>query len=249
MNEIFQLILGIPGNESIFFTERDEDRLLDYAKIYKDRFELDLLAYCLQKKSAHFIIYDGPGKKELFGHNLTEAYGYYLQLVTGKEVRMSNKLIAMDSIDQYMNMMKLFHQQGRNSLIHYKQYSRYVKDPLLSVPLVLNTFSLSHKGDQEKFMEELVSEPLACYEVEFKKAQVFKKDKLSKRRERARDYMESFCREHNLQRDLLSLHHDTEMKKLLIKGFREETDLSFRDIGYVLGLSHTTVIRLYRESE
>lgn len=249
MKDIFQLAIGIPGNKKIFFSKRDQDRLLDYAKIYKERFDIDLLAYCLNPECAQFLFFDGTGKRELYAHNLTEAYGYFLQLILGTEVRMKSKLFPMDSMEKYMDAMRYFHRQGTNSFKHYQKYSRYVKDELLSIPLVLNTFYHSHRGGQEDLLKELVSEPSAEYALEFKKAQIFKRDKLSKRRERARDFMDEFLEEYELSEAQLLSNDYLDMKKLLIKKFREETDLSFRDIGHVLGISHTTVIRLHKELE
>ena len=249
MKDIFQLAIGVPGNEKIFFSKRDQDRVLDYAKIYKDRFEIDLLAYCLKPECALFLFFDGSGKRDLYAHNLAEAYGYFLQLILGKEVRMKSKLLPITSMEKYMDAMRFFHRQGTNSFKHYQKYSRYVKDELLSIPLVLNTFYHSHHGGQKDLLKELVSEPSAEYVLEFKKAQIFTRDKLSKRRERARNFMHDFLDAFDLTEAQLISDGYLEMKKLLIKKFREETDLSFRDIGHVLGISHTTVIRLHKDLE
>ena len=69
-----------------------------------------------------------------------------------------------------------------------------------------------------------------------------------KRRERAQDFLSDFLTENALDREDFLKNGYAEEKRLLISRFREETDLSFRDIGYVLGISHTTVIRIYRDS-
>ncbi|NLY37064.1 MAG: hypothetical protein GX046_07505 [Tissierellia bacterium] len=248
MHNIFHLIIGAPGNDMIFLSRRDEDRFLDYARIYKERFSIHLLAYSLKKDCANFLVYDRLDKRDSFAKHLVEAYGYYLQLMQEREVRLVKKIFSLESMEKYMQLMRFLHSEGRNSFKSYQNYSRYVKEDLLDISLVLNSFSYSHKGDRNLLLNELAKEPSGVYALEFKKHEVFKRDKLFKRRERAYEFMENFLNEKDITREEFLKGNFDEEKKCLIRRFREETDLSFRDIGHVLGMSHTTAIRLYNES-
>lgn len=247
MYNIFHLIIGAPGNDKIFLSSRDEDRILDYAKIYKDRFSINLLAYSLKGDCANFLVYDRQNNRNSFAQHLVEAYGYYLQLVHEEEIRLVKKLYSLECMKKYMQLMRYLHCEGRNSFKSYEEYSRYVKEDLLDIPLVLNTFNYSHKGDKNLLLNEIAKEPIGNYALEFKKYEIFQRDKLFKRRERAYEFMDSYLEEEDLIREDFLQGNYLEEKKYLIKLYRDETDLSFRDIGHVLDMSHTTAIRLYNE--
>lgn len=249
MNNIFHLIIGSPGNGVIFQSQRDEDRFLDYARIYKERFSVNLLAYSLKRDCANFLVYDKLDKRESFAHHLLEAYGYYLQLMQESEIRLVRKIYSLPSTEKYIQLMRFLHSDGRHSFKHYQNYSRYVTEDLLDIPLVLNSFNYSHKGDKNLFLEELAKEPSGAYTLQFKKCEIFKRDKLIKRRERALEFMSIYLKEEKISREEFLSGSFEEERKRLIRRFRDETDLSFRDIGYVLGISHTTAIRLYNESD
>lgn len=249
MYDIFHLIIGSPGNEKIFLSKRDEDRILDYARIYKERFSIHLLAYSLKGDCASFLVHDKLGTRESFIQHIVEAYSYYLQLMREQEIRIAKKIFPLESMDKYMQLMRFLHSEGRNSFNSYQKYSRYVKEDLLDIPLVLHSFEYSHNGDRNLLLDEIAKEPSGVYALEFKKNEVFKMDKLFKRRKRAHQFMESFLKDKNLSREEFLSGNFIEEKKYLIGRFRDETDLSFRDIGYVLDISHTTAIRLYNESQ
>lgn len=249
MNNTFRLILGSPGNNRIFYTKQDEDRFLDYARIYKDRFSIKVLAFSLKENSANFLIYDSENKRDSFAKYLSEAYHYYLNLME-REVgcRITAKLFKIESKKDFLELMRFLHCSGRHSLKSYQEYTRYVNNDLLDISLVLNSFDVTGKNKKQLFLDELVKEPSSSYVLQFEKQEIFKRDKLIKRRERAQKFFNAYVTELGLTaEEFLEGTYDDE-KKRLISRFRDETDLSFRDIGYVLGLSHTTVIRMHGES-
>lgn len=248
MKNIYRLIIGSPGNNEIFFSRQDEDRYLDYARIYKDRFLIKVLAYSLKKDCANLLLFDNNDLRDRYSRHLREAYEYYLKLKNEEVgIRLVFKLVPVEDQDEFLRLMRFLHSEGRHSLKSYLDYTRYVEDRLLDISLVINSFTASSRDSKELFIGELTSEGVYTDNLQFKGDEIFKRDKVIKRRERAQDFLSDFLTENALDREDFLKNGYAEEKRLLISRFREETDLSFRDIGYVLGISHTTVIRIYRD--
>ncbi len=248
MKYIYRVIFGSPGNSRVFFSKGDEDRFLDYARIYKDRFSIKVLAYSLKSDCANLIIYDRKNLRDKYTKNLSEAYEYYLKLGEREgDLRIVTKLLPLDSRSEFIKLMGFLHSEGRHSLKSYEKYTRYVEDELLDIGLVLNSLDYPGREKKDLFVGELDLALTYSDKIDFKKHEEFKRDKIIKRRERAIDFFDKFLEELSLDKGEFLNGNFEEEKRLLINRFREETDLSFRDIGYVLGISHTTVIRMYKE--
>ena len=157
MNNTFRLILGSPGNLKIFFTEQDQDRFLDYARIYKDRFSIKILAYSLKEGAANLLIYDKDEKREKFAKYLSDAYMYYLKLMGREEnIRVSYRFYQVESRGDFLELMRFLHCKGRHSLKSYQDFTRYVNDSFLDIGLVLNSFDYGGRSGKEVLLDQIV---------------------------------------------------------------------------------------------
>lgn len=181
-----------------------------------------------------------------FLEGVLEAFTYYYGLHYQKDIRFVYKTRRLLSTKEKTQLIRFLHQGEDNSLKEYERYSRYVKRELVSVPYGWQMFS-GDFSDRESFLRHMVREPDPAYTEIFSSAEVFEPDKLTKRRARAKAFLDRFLERKALTlRELMGEEH-RRTRFELVRAFREETDLSFRDIGYVLGMSHTSVIRILRE--
>lgn len=147
-------------------------------------------------------------------------------------------------MDVLMDTLRYLHKRGENSRQEYQKYSRYVKHEILDIGIVLSTLHPDHHQAKEMFFTEMVKEDLSPYESLLKEQEVFEVDKMTKRHRRAQDFLDSYLQEKKLTRSEFFAEQNEDYRIELIERFRKETDLSYRDIGHVFGVSHTSIIRM-----
>jgi hypothetical protein len=154
----------------------------------------------------------------------------------------------VESYAAFINLYRYIHKIGVNSLKRFVQYDVKSRDTYLDGGYVLGAFSPKlemAKSELQRVSEEPCSE---CYKMYMKEMEYFRTEKKTIRLQRAEGFMKQFLEINEITYEDLD-HEDYFTKKLeLIHEFRENTDLSFRDIGAVLDLSHTSVIRLWKKA-
>ncbi|WP_459128625.1 transposase [Guggenheimella bovis] len=241
MKKIFHIVVGTAHEKVLFHSLEDEKRLKDYLHIYKERNHLEIFAYSMKSTVLHLII--RAEHADTFIQGLMEAYQYYLEMKYQEEYMIKMKVFIISSMDEFWKLMRYLHQQGSNSGIDYMDYTRYRKHPFLDMGPIIQSFQNDSEDPKKQFFKEVIKENVSDYTAKMEKLEVFEVDKMSKRRARAEEFFDDFLREHHLNKFEIMLDENKLLRVTLIERFRKETDLSFRDIGYVLGISHTSVIR------
>ncbi|HHT20424.1 MAG TPA: hypothetical protein GXZ74_03170 [Tissierellia bacterium] len=247
MGKVYHIVIGSMTPEAIFSNPADERRMRDYIRIYKERTGLTNYGYSFTDMRLHLAVRDREKKIRDFLIGVCDAYTYHLKNRRFKDIDVKYKLNEVAMKDELFDLLRYIHSKGRNSAKEYRDYTRYVKSELVDVAPILAALHPDDLIGKEMFFEEMIHEPSVGYYVEFSQREIFELDKMTKRRQRAHEYMEAYLEEIGLSR-MEFLHGNYHAERVeLIERFRRETDLSFRDIGYVFGLSHTSIIRLYRE--
>ncbi|NMB03696.1 MAG: hypothetical protein GX978_03985 [Tissierellia bacterium] len=247
MAKIYHIVIGCIQPIGLFRKTEDESRMKDYIRIYKQRTGTKNYGYSFTDDRLHLALRDHNNKARDFLSGVCDAYTYYYQNRRSSEVRIKYKMIEINPRQELFDLLRFIHNRGRNSAVEYRDYSRYIKSELVDIGPVLATLHTDQMKSKELFFEEMVYEPQSDYYIEFARREIFELDKMTKRRQRAYEFMEDFLDEIGLSRmEFLNGDHHTERVELIEK-FRKETDLSYRDIGYVFELSHTSIIRLYQQ--
>lgn len=246
MKQIIHVIIGSPENKKAFKCLEDEFRAREYIRIYKDRLHIDVLAFSFTQEVVHLILYDREQKTTQFLTEVKEAYTYYYSIKYDTELRLQSRKYPLESSQEFIKLLRFVHSKGHNSSTDYDSYSRYIGHELLNIGAVFHTLSTNIKEGKEIYQREMLKENPAHYDSSLHKKERFKTDKMSKRRTRASQFLEDFLEAEGLSLDELFRDEHFDSRRRLVEKFRDETDLSFRDIGHVLGISHTSVIRLLR---
>lgn len=249
MAKMYHVVIGSMEPIALFRSEADERRMRDYLRIYKERTQLENFGYSFSDYRLHLIVRDKLNRVRDFLLGVSQAFSYYYQTKHDTDVKLRSKQVEIDPKKDLFHLLRFVHSQGRNSSKDYRDYSRYIKHDLLDMGPVLATLHADEFMSKELFFNEMIKENEYSYTVECKRREQFELDKMSKRHQRARDFMDDFLKEKQLtRRQLLSGSSDLTRIELIDR-YRKETDLSFRDIGHVFGLSHTSIIRMYRQKD
>lgn len=245
MSEYIHLVVGTPQNLPIFAGEDEVIAMKRYLLLYAQRMQMPILGYRFEAAALSLMMSDHEKLRD-FLDGVLEAFMYYYHLHYQEEIRLVYRQHRLRGHKEGMELLRFLHQKGKNSLEEYVHYSRYVKKELVSVPLGWTLMGGSF-SDREGFLEQLVQEPEPAYAEQFATALSFEPDKLTKRRARAKAFLDDFLMRRGINLQELMREEYRLARWDLIRAFREETDLSFRDIGYVLGMSHTSVIRILKD--
>ena len=245
MAESIHLIIGTSNNLPVFSRKEDVDTMKRYLGLYTHRMQESIAGFRFKTSALHLLVEAHERLRE-FLDGVLEAYAYYYGLHYREEIRFVHKIRRHLSVKERTQLMRFLHQGEDNSLKEYERYSRYVKRELVSVPLGWSLLS-GNFTDRESFLQHMVREPDPAYSELFSSAEVFEPDILTKRRARAKAFLDDFLDRKGISLRELMREEYRHARFDLVRAFREETDLSFRDIGYVLGMSHTSVIRILRE--
>lgn len=247
MAKIYHIVIGCTEQVALFREIDAEKRMKDYIKLYKDRTGIENYGYCFTDHRLHLAVRDKTKRIRDFLHGVCDAFAYYYQLKRETHVTIRFKLVEIEPRSELLDLLRFIHNRGRNSALEYRDYSRYRPNRLVDSGPILATLHSDLNLGKEMFFDEMVHEPKAGYYIEFANREIFELDKMTKRRQRAQEFMEDFLKEMGLSRGELLNGNQEEARIDLIHRFRKETDLSFRDIGHVFGLSHTSIIRLYQQ--
>ena len=249
MTKMYHVVLGSMESIPLFRSMDDEGRMRDYVRIYKDRTQIENFGYRFCDYRLHLVVRDRTQRIQDFLLGVSQAYAYYYQTRHDIECKLRHKIIEFEPKKELFRLLRYVHQTGRNSARDYRDYSRYIKHDMLDMGPVLATLHPDVARSKEMFFDEMVKENEAEYLVQLKQREIFERDKMSKRHQRAKDFMDEYLEDKCLTRqELLNGLCETERIDLIDR-YRRETDLSFRDIGHVFGLSHTSIIRLYRQMQ
>ena len=245
---IILFVVGVDSKKQIFKQDgTDTEKLKEFLKLYSKHYRVDILAFSLENDKLSFILRDQFRNGGVFLDNVIEAFEYYyMEKNDTRQLfhRKKNKRHLTEGVS-VLEAMKRLHGRGINSLEYYRNHEFYLKPDLVRTDFVLNSISFGKGNNKKDFLNEMVSEPNVAYADSFRKLERFEVTKKSKRILRAEDTLKVYLTELGMTKEELLSSENEHTKILVIDRFRKETDLSFRDIGFVLDLSHTSVIRYH----
>ncbi len=239
MLNIKHIIIVFNQKEEILYNEEDVFSIKKYLKVYKKRYCIDILGFGLNGMFLHLLIRDTHNNFKEFLDTIIESIDCYFNSNLSTELNLIRyKCKDIDNENDILEIVKYCNSMEYSSVNNYKNYSKYKYDDFVDTHLLCNY----NKG----LNNSLLNEASADYIIKIKNEEIYSiNDKTQKRRKRALTYLEKFLEKENLSKE--ELHNNDVYKGELIKSFRKETDLSFRDIGYVLEISHTSVIRIWNK--
>jgi hypothetical protein len=233
----------------LFTQGKDLGKFLSIIKLYKVRMDLKILAYSLGKNVVHIILMDMNEESSKYIKRIKDTYDYYYKDEYGFERIFMDKfkLKEICKFETMENAIRYIHSIGYNSKKRYDNYDYLLKDDIIDAPYLLTAFGKDKDEGKRNFIESMVKEIDEEYKLQFREMEYFPEDKKKMRLERARNFLWSYLDENELRIEELSFDINTYHTQNLIDQYRRKTDLSYRDIGEVLSLSHTTVIRLHNK--
>lgn len=244
---IYHVVLGNVSSRGIFCDRADYKKFMELVKLYKAPHHIRLLGYALTPEIVHLALRDKRGQLDRFIAEIKETYRiYYTHKYPERSVfHQQVKVRAVETYEGFINLYRYIHQKGINSLPRFQDELR-TGDNVLDVEYVLGALGAKKEPARNELLRVSEQEPPKYYQIQMKDMEFFREEKGSIRRRRAERFMTDFLRDRHLTLDELMDEDHFNARMALVKAFREETDLSFRDIGGALDLSHTTVIRIWR---
>lgn len=245
---LFHAVVSTSGFEA-FKCREDYLKFFDILKLYKARMNMKIIAYSLGDTIIHLLLHDKEGVLAPFIKRVKDTYGFYYEgkYDTDKLFMDKTKIKQVDRFEQFENSLRYIHSKGRNSIEEYRSYSNSGKEGLLSLDFLVSAFGKDRISGKENLMNSLVKEVQEDYLYLLREMEFFPEDKKSKRINRAKKFLKDYLEENKLSKDEIFLESNDSMRIDLVNEFRKKTDLSFRDIGEVLELSHTSIIRILKK--
>ena len=245
---IYHVVLGAINEGGVFRKRDDYKKFMEIVRIYKESLGIRLLGYSLTPLVVHLVVRDKKSKLMEFLNLIIETYtAYYSKQYFLKDVFHNQKKIkAIDDYETFKNIYKYIHKFGENSLKRFQIYDFDKKDLFLDGDYVLSAFGVDNEQSINEMNKISVLETSEIYKVRMSEMEYFAEEKKTMRIKRAEKFMKSFLDKNNIE--VVDLNDDEyyNNKLDLIKAFRRDTDLSYRDIGTILGMSHTSIIRLWK---
>ncbi len=238
MYKIKHIIISFNQKDSFKYKKNNILAIENYLSIYKKKYKIQIVAYGLNSMFLHLVIRDEGDIVKEYIRTLIETLDYYYSSEFQTEVNMFRwKVYDLSSSAEIVDAIRYLHTMDYNSNEKYIHYSKYIEDDLIDTHLLMSSI---------KRTDEFLMEPSDSYIIKMKKKEKSNtNNKMLKRRNRAEDFFNDYLISKGITRtDLIS---NNSYKEELVDMFRNETDLSFRDIGYVLGISHTSVIRIWNK--
>ncbi len=239
MYKIKHIIISFNQKKSIIYNKNHIIDIENYLTLYKRKYGVQIIAYGLNSMFLHIIIMDKGNVAKEYIRTIIETLDYYYKKEFNSESNLMRwKVYAIVSTNEVIDIIKYLHTLDYNSNKNYNNYSKYIYDEFIDTHLIMS--SLSDKGSMRDFLKE----PSAKYIFKMKmKEKRNINNKMFKRRSRAEDFFKEYLSDKGITRE--DFFSNDNYKEELVDKYRNETDLSFRDIGYVLGISHTSVIRIW----
>ncbi|MBN2260137.1 MAG: hypothetical protein JW702_06315 [Clostridiales bacterium] len=247
---IYHIVLGTRIEDGVFKEREDYKRMMEIIKLYKESFGVKLLGYSFTPLLVHLIVNDKKGNLGEFIHLIVETYtAYFYKAYFISEIFHNKiKVKSIDSYEVFTDTYKYIHKMGENSLKRFQIYDFKNKDIYLDADYVLSALGSKKDTSKEEMNKLSVMEISERYQIQMKELEYFPQEKKTKRIQRAEKFMESFLTKHHIALDDLNKEDYFNKKLELIRSFRNQTDLSYRDIGEILGMSHTSIIRLWKKA-
>lgn len=245
---IYHVVLGAASSKGLFCERKDYKKFMDVVRMYKASHGIKLLGYSLSPLVTHLILHDRGGHLLMFLREIKSTYSvHYQHCYFEKRVfHHVDKVRSVESYDAFVNLYRYIHKQGLNSLIRFKGYEDRKKDEYLDGDYVLSALGAKREQAKDELLKISEEPSPGYYRIHMKDMEYFREEKKVIRVRRAEEFMEKFLETNQISYSELMDDNHFYKKLELIKAFRDKTDLSYRDIGSILDLSHTSVIRLWK---
>ncbi len=237
---MISLVVQNLSETEIVPSRNDLEKLNEFIEIYCKRFESTLITMGYRESLIYAIFKKGKNPSTMcFG--IFDAYSYFLEDKYNNLYNFKIRFLDVSTKEEFLDLLRTINALSYNTLNLVKEISRYESDRSYDFTYIRDV--LDDELNLEEFRNQVIMEPTGTYLIDTSPTFNFYSKKKNKRRERAEKFLEDFLLSKNISKEELMKEH--KLVCLLVKAYRTDTDLSFRDIGYVLNLSHTTIIRIY----
>ena len=245
---IYHVVLGSTSQIGIFKERSDYKKFMDVMRLYKASLNIKVLGYSLSPLIVHLILHDRNRNLYKFISSVQETYLVYFQkkYFVKSVFHHTVKAKPVESYDSFVNLYKYIHKMGENSYKRFQMYDSIKKDEYIDGDYVLSAFGSNREKAKVEMNSISVQECPEYYGEYVKKMEHFNEGKKSIRIRRAEKFLCLFLDDNNMVFSDLEKEDFYNKKLELIREFRDKTDISYRDIGEILELSHTSIIRLWK---
>ncbi|GAH20225.1 unnamed protein product [marine sediment metagenome] len=252
LSKIYHVIARGNERKDIFLDDEDKSKFIQIIINKKRKNEYTLYAYCLMNNHLHLLLKEGEGNISRVMRRINTAYAYYFNKKYNRVGHVFQDRFRSEPVenDRYLiSLIQYIHNNPVKAKIanqpnQYKwsSYLFYLKEQksIIDKEEILNLFSpdrskaihllteFSHQQNNDTFMD---------YQ------EVFREVKEITSVKKAKEYASRYLKEKGLQTGHLKGKVNKEYRGKLILELKEKTNLSYREIGNILGFSRWTVER------
>jgi len=252
LSKIYHVIARGNEKKDIFLDDEDKSKFIQIITNKKKKNEYILFAYCLMNNHLHLLLKEQEDGISRIMRRINTAYAYYFNKKYNRvghvfQGRFKSEPVENDSY--LISVIRYIHNNPVKAKIvnqpqqyRWSSYSLYLKEQkcIIDKEEILNLFSpdrskaihllteFSHQQNNDTFMD---------YQ------EVFREVKEITSVKKAKEYASRYLKEKGLQTGHLKGKVNKEHRGKLILELKEKTNLSYREIGNILGFSRWTVER------
>lgn len=242
------------GNEKkdIFLDDEDKNKFIRIITNKKKKNEYTLFAYCLMSNHLHLLLKEEEDNISRVMRRINTAYAYYFNKKYNRVGHVFQDRFKSEPVenDRYLiSLVRYIHNNPVKAKIvnqpyQYKwgSYLLYLKEQksIIDKEEILNLFS----PDKAKAISLFTK--FSCQQnndIFMDYQEVFREVKEITSAKKAKEYALKYLKEKGLQIESLKGKINKEHRGKLILELKEKTNLSYREIGNILGFSRWTVER------
>ena len=252
LSKIYHVIARGNEKKDIFIDDEDKNKFIQIITNKKKKNEYTLFAYCLMNNHLHLLVKEEEDNISRIMRRINTAYAYYFNKKYNRVGHVFQDRFKSEPVenDSYLiSLVRYIHNNPVKAKIvnqpyQYKwgSYLLYLKEQksIIDKEEILNFFSpdrakairlfavFSCQQNNETFMD---------YQ------EVFREVKEITSAKKAKEHVSRYLKEKGLQIESLKGKINKEYRGKLILELKEKTNLSYREIGNILGFSRWTIER------
>ena len=252
LSKIYHVIARGNERKDIFLDDEDKSKFIQIIINKKRKNEYTLYAYCLMNNHLHLLLKEEEGNVSRVMRRINTAYAYYFNKKYNRVGHVFQDRFRSEPVenDRYLlSLIQYIHNNPVKAKIvnqphQYKwsSYSLYLKEQksIIDKGEILRFFSPDRLKAIRLFVEFSCQQNNDTF-MDYQ--EVFGEVKEITSVKKAKEYASKYLKEKGLQMESLKAKINKEYRDKLIIELTEKTNLSYREIGNILGFSRWTVER------
>jgi REP element-mobilizing transposase RayT/biotin operon repressor len=252
LSKIYHIIARGNERKDIFLDDEDKSKFIQIITNKKKKNEYIIYAYCLMNNHLHLLLKEEEDNISRIMRRINTAYAYYFNKKYNRVGHVFQDRFKSEPVenDRYLiSLIQYIHNnpvkaKTVNQPHQYKwsSYLLYLKEQksIIDKEEILNFFSSDRSKAIRLFAE------FSCQQnndIFMDYQEIYREVKEITSVEKAKEYMSRYLKEKGLQIKSLKGKANKEHRGKLILELKEKTNLSYREIGNILGFSRWTVER------